>query len=75
MVWGATFEIPFSKIISIARCKDVWVADHMQFRNGNIYWNICFTRPVHDWEVEVVFDFFGSNFIYTLSVNQVFIKK
>jgi hypothetical protein len=26
----------------------------MQFRNGNISWNIFFTRPVHDWEVKVV---------------------
>jgi hypothetical protein len=34
----------------------VWVADHMQY--GNIHWNIFFTRPVHDWEVEGVFVFF-----------------
>jgi len=30
----------------------------MQFHNGNIHWNIIFTRPVHDWEVEVVSRFF-----------------
>jgi hypothetical protein len=30
----------------------------MQIRNGNIHWNIIFTRHVHDWEVEVVSSFF-----------------
>jgi adenosine deaminase len=30
----------------------------MQFRNGNIHWNIFFTRLMRDCEVEVVSDFF-----------------
>jgi hypothetical protein len=30
----------------------------VQFHNGNIHWNIIFTRPIHDWEVEVVSRFF-----------------
>jgi hypothetical protein len=25
-----------SKLFTIGRCKNVWVADHMQFHNGNI---------------------------------------
>jgi hypothetical protein len=41
-----------------AHCKDAWVADHIQFGNGNLQRNIFFTRPVHDWEVEVVSSFF-----------------
>jgi len=36
----------YLKLFSIARCEDAWVADHMQFQNGNIYWNILFTRLV-----------------------------
>jgi len=29
-----------------------WVADHMYFRNRILQWNIFFTGPVHDWEVD-----------------------
>jgi hypothetical protein len=47
----------FSRLFTIARCKDAWMADHMQFHNGNIHWNIFFTGLVRDWEVEGVSDF------------------
>jgi hypothetical protein len=40
----------------------------MQFWNGNIHWNIFFTRPVHDWEVEVVSVFF--ELLYSQRVRQ-----
>ena len=46
-------KFSFSKLFTIACGKDAWVKDHMQFQNGNIHWNIFFTRPVHDWEVTV----------------------
>jgi hypothetical protein len=42
----------FYELFTIARDKDAWAADHMQFRNGNNHWNIFFTIHVHDWEVE-----------------------
>ena len=42
----------FYELFTIARGKDAWAADHMQFRNGNNHWNIFFTIHVHDWEVE-----------------------
>jgi hypothetical protein len=45
------------KLFTIACGKDALVADHMQFWNGNIYWNIFFIRPVHDWEMEMVSSF------------------
>jgi hypothetical protein len=32
--------------------------ENMLIQNGHIHWNILFTRPVHDWEVEVVSRFF-----------------
>ena len=68
MVWGAAFEVLFSKLFTIGRCKDVWVADHMQFHNGNIHWNIFFTKLVHDWEVKVVSAFF--ELLYSQRVRQ-----
>jgi hypothetical protein len=51
-------KFSFPELFTIAHGKDVRVADHMQSQNGNIDWNIFFTRPVHDWEVEAVSDFF-----------------
>jgi hypothetical protein len=30
----------------------------MQFFNGNLQWNISFSRPMHDWEVDMVTSFF-----------------
>jgi hypothetical protein len=41
-------KFSFLELFTIARYKDVWIADHMQFRNGNIHRNIFFTRPMHD---------------------------
>jgi len=38
----------------------------MQIQNGTILWNILFTRPVHDCEVEVVSRFF--EMLYSLKV-------
>jgi len=55
-------EIPlktlFPELFLIARGKDAWVEENMQRQNGTILWNILFSRPVHDWEVEVVSRFF-----------------
>jgi hypothetical protein len=51
-------NVNFSEIISIARCKEAWVADHMQFFNVNLQCNISFRRPLHGWEVDLVISFF-----------------
>lgn len=51
-------KVSFPELLTIACSKDAWVADNMQLQNGNIYWNIIFIRPVHDWKVEVVYGFF-----------------
>jgi hypothetical protein len=42
------------------------VEENMQRQNGTILWNILFSRPVHDWEVEVVSRFF--EMLYTLKI-------
>jgi hypothetical protein len=44
------------------------VVDFMQFQNGNLQWNIFFTRPMHDWEVDLVSSFFDP--LYFLRVKQ-----
>lgn len=38
----------------------------MHRQNGTFLWNILFTRPVHDWEVEVVTRYF--EMLYSLKV-------
>jgi hypothetical protein len=49
----------FSRLFSIACCKEEWVVDNMQISNGLIQWNVSFVRSVQDWEVDLVFAFFG----------------
>ena len=65
-------EIPlknlFPELLLIARGKDAWVEENMQRQNGTMLWNILFSCPVHDWEVEVVSRFFGM--LYTLKVSR-----
>jgi hypothetical protein len=48
----------FPELFLIASGKDAWVEGNMQRQNGTILWNILFSRPVHDWEVEAVSRFF-----------------
>jgi hypothetical protein len=54
-VWygDSPLKISSPDLFSIAQRKNVWVVDNMQFREGIIQWNVNFTRPVQDWEVEV----------------------
>jgi hypothetical protein len=61
-------KISYPDLLNIACCKYAWVADFMQFQNRYFYWNIFFTRPVHDWEVEVVSYFF--ELLYSQGVRQ-----
>jgi hypothetical protein len=39
-------KICYLGLFSITRCKDVLVADLMQFQNGSIHWNIILPRPI-----------------------------
>lgn len=44
------------------------MADHAQFCNDNLQWNISFTRLVHDWKVDLVTSFF--DLLYSLRLRQ-----
>jgi hypothetical protein len=63
---GSYLRRLFPELFLIACGKDAWVAENLQRQNGTILWNILFTRPVHDWEVEVVTRFF--EMLYSLKV-------
>jgi hypothetical protein len=67
-VWDQSLKISYPDFFNIARSKNVWVVDHMEFRDGNIQWNIIFTRSIQDWEVDVFFSFF--KMLYSLRVKQ-----
>jgi len=56
----------FPVLLSIVRNKDAMVADNLVVQNGVIQWNIIFTRPVQDWELEMVLSFFAR--LYSSSV-------
>jgi hypothetical protein len=66
-------KVSYLELFSYARSKDVWVADHMQFRDGKIQWNTSFTRPVQDRKVDVVFSLF--EMLYFLRVRQGDVDK
>jgi hypothetical protein len=59
-VWCGDLSLKtlFSKLFTIACGKDAWVEENMQVQNSTILWNILFSRPVYDWEVEVISRFF-----------------
>jgi hypothetical protein len=65
---GEPLKISFPDLFSIARCKDAWVADHMQFRKGNLQWNRFFNRSVHVWEKYLVSSFF--ELLYSIRLRQ-----
>jgi hypothetical protein len=44
------------------------MADHVQFCNGNLQWNVSFTKPMNDWEVDLVTPFF--DLLYSLKLRQ-----
>jgi hypothetical protein len=48
----------FPKFFSIARCKEAWIADNMQFSNVDIQWIVSFIGSVQDLEVDLMIAFF-----------------
>jgi hypothetical protein len=51
-------KIVFPALFTIACAKEAWVEENMVVVNGAIHWNVMFLRPVHDWELEEVSQFF-----------------
>ena len=67
-VWcgDQTLKETLPTLFSIAHLKEASVADHMQFSNNTLEWNITCIGSVHDWEEEVVSSFF--NLLYSLKL-------
>jgi hypothetical protein len=61
-------KISYPTLFSIAQQPDAWVADHMQYQDGRLQWDVIFTRPVQDWEMEMVLSFFEQ--LYSLTLRQ-----
>jgi len=57
----------FPDLFSIVRNKDTMVAENLVVQNGVIQWNVIFTRPVQDWEMEMVLSFFVFFFFFFFS--------
>jgi hypothetical protein len=50
------------------RNKAAMVVDNLAVHNGNIHWNVLFTRQLQDWEMEMVLSFF--EWLYSTSIRQ-----
>ena len=51
-------KILFPNLFNIACAEEAWVEENMDIAHGVIHWNVMFIRPVHDWEIEAVLQFF-----------------
>jgi hypothetical protein len=60
----------FSKLIVllVARWKEALMADRVHFSDDILQWNISFTKPMHEWEVESITSFFS--LLYSLRLRQ-----
>jgi hypothetical protein len=47
----------YPKFFLIAHINDALVADHLQFQNDSIHWDLDFTHPVQDRELESITSF------------------
>jgi hypothetical protein len=53
-----TLKVAFSSLFGIARLKDAFVADNLEFLGCSNQWNVSFSREAHDWKVDVFASFF-----------------
>jgi len=58
----------FPVLYSLVRNKAVMVVDNLAVHNGNIHWNVLFTRQLQDWEMEMVLSFFER--LYSTPIRQ-----
>lgn len=58
-MWHGDYPLKeaFPKFYSIIRAREALVAKIMCFSNGRPYWDVQFSRPVHDWELESLASF------------------
>jgi hypothetical protein len=63
-VGESSLKDTFPDLFSIAKFKEVSIADNVELSNGAAQWNIVFSRLVHDWEVEVLTSFYSWLYSY-----------
>ena len=51
-------NILFPALFSIACTKEAWVGEKIDIAHGIIHWNVTLFQLIHDWEMEVVSQFF-----------------
>jgi hypothetical protein len=59
-VWCGELSLKaaFPALFVIAREKNAFVADHLDFSSGSLQWDVSFIRAAHDWELDTMASFF-----------------
>jgi hypothetical protein len=60
------FKNSFLVSLGIACANDTYVATHVEFSGGAIYWNVSFARAAHDWEVDTFTLYFMMLYLVTM---------
>jgi hypothetical protein len=66
-------KILFPALFSIACANKAWVGENMDIAHGIIHWNAMFSRPIHDWDMEAVSQFF--ELLYSQHIRQGGVDK
>jgi hypothetical protein len=51
-------KVAFPALFVIAREKNAFVADHLDYSSGSLQWDVSFIRAAHDWELDTMASFF-----------------
>lgn len=55
----SALKCAFPSLFRMARDQAVAVGDSFSCSNNIIHWNVHFVRNVHDWEVDLISNFYG----------------
>ena len=53
-MWGIPLRQKFPDLSHLPQAPKALVADHLRLQGSNHVWDVDFSRPVQDWELEVV---------------------
>ena len=52
MAWDTPLQVSFPSLFALVASKEAWVKEYCSSATSGGGWNLVFTRPFNDWEVE-----------------------